>query len=279
MPTGLVRDPAALRVLPAPPRPFFYVSVPTSQRSPGVRPATHRLGDNECDDLCNNELNDFDGGDCLNVTMTEPDVPIETDLNGNGIRPGDERDDRPVVGAFNVCPGEWIGDGKCDVVCNVTRYNYDCNQEGQCDCQPDDVKGVIAAMPQADIGPAASCSAGSNFAPYERHCVAVGGRCTGKDGECNGVIRGKCGPDCYCCIGRSCDDVGDETYVGDGVCDDACNTEDYEYDGGDCKGSNEAAFRSHDAVCPVAWKGDGHCDIECRWVHHVLGSSQCLQSR
>ena len=191
-------------------------------------------------------------------------MPIENDPNGNGYEVGDERDGEPVPGSFHVCPPEWIGDGECDAVCNVTRYNYDCSQprQGQskrCDCEEGNVEDTVALMPQPDTGPGASCSAGSNIPVLAQHCERVGGRCTGKDGVCHGVIRGKCGPDCFCCVGRSCD----ERYVGDGICDQECNAADIG-DADDCKGTNDDAFSSQDEACPAAWRGDGHCDLECR---------------
>jgi hypothetical protein len=146
----------------------------------------------------------------------------------------------------------------------VTRYNFDCSQprQGQprrCDCAGV-VQGAVTLMPQPNGGPGASCSATSNMPLLAQHCERVGGRCTGKDGECNGVIRGKCGPDCFCCVGRTCDD----RYIGDGICDQECNTAARRFDGNDCKGTNDDAFRSQDAACPATWRGDGHCDLECR---------------
>lgn len=264
-----------------------------------------RLGDGECDDLCNNARNEFDNGDCREIAMTAPEVPIENDyLNGNGYADTDERDALPVVGAFNVCPREWIGNGECDAVCNVTRYNYDCSQPRQgyprqCDCDGV-VQGAVVPMPHPTVGPGATCSAESNIEILQQHCEAVGGRCTGKDGECNGVIRGKCGPDCFCCVGRHCDD----RYRGDGICDQECNTAElmtikrvrdrntgeymtYKGDGrcdadgsnceNDCKGADTDAFRSQDAACPAAWKGDGECDLECRWVPLVVHLQQNLR--
>ena len=218
-----------------------------------------RLGDDECDDLCNNARNDFDNGDCREIAMTVPDVPIKND----GSEDSDERDDNPVAGAFNVCPPEWIGNGECDAVCNVTRYNYDNH-----DCEGD-VQGTVVPMPHPATGPGATCSGESNIEILQQHCEAVGGRCTGKAGDCNGVIRGKCGPDCFCCVGRSCDD----RYRGDGICDQECNTAEYNYDGrcdddgncdNDCKGTDDDSFSSQDAACPATWKGDGECDLECR---------------
>jgi|EP01043_Picozoa_sp_COSAG02_P039599 hypothetical protein len=191
----------------------------------------------------------------------------------------DERDDNAVAGAFNVCPPEWIGNGECDAVCNVTRYDYD---NHDCDGV---IQSAIVPMPHPAIGPGATCSAESNIEMLQQHCEAVGGRCTGKDGDCNGVIRGKCGPDCFCCVGRTCED----RYRGDGICDQECNTAEYMADNrpvdqrrhkvykgdgicdedltncdNDCKGADNDAFSSQDAACPPLWKGDGECDLECR---------------
>ena len=203
-------------------------------------------------------------------------MPIEKDPNGNGYAQDDEHDDdEHVAGAFNVCHPDWIGDGECDQVCNVTRYNFDCTTPTRedvspfCDCKPDNVRGTVERMPQPNGGgPADTCADDTNIALLAQHCENVGGRCTGKGGECNGVIRGKCGPDCFCCIGRNCGATnpdGNLTYVGDGICDPECNTEEYHWDGNDCKGTNEEAFSSQDAACPAEWRHDGECDLECRY--------------
>ena len=255
------------------------------------------LGDGECDDLCNNARNRFDGGDCMSVADTAPAVPIEHDPNGDGIA-GNVSE--VIAGAFHVCPSDWIGDGECDAVCNTTRYNFDCTtpragNDPFCDCKQDDVRGVPDEMPAAGDANA-NCPAEARMELFADHCESVGGRCTGKGAHCNGVIRGKCGPDCFCCIGRDCDarhpldrdsgctpdhnllDLqceGELKYVGDGICDTDCNTEQFQFDGGDCKGDNPAAYSAQESSCPPDWKSGGECDVECSFPANEWDGGDC----
>ena len=142
------------------------------------------------------------------------------------------------------------------------------------------------------------CRPDSRISLLADHCESVGGRCTGKGGHCNGVIRGKCGPDCFCCVGRNCDArhpadpdcvpghhllpngqvdnecLGELKYVGDGICDSDCNQEQYDFDGGDCKGDNPA-YSAQESSCPADWKSDGECDLECSYPSNQWDGGDC----
>ena len=55
-----------------------------------------------------------------------------------------------------------------------------------------------------------------------------------------------------------------ETNVGNGVCNDECNTYTFRFDGGDCG-----------VTCPMAWMGDGQCDDLCNSEQYRWDAGDC----
>jgi len=130
-----------------------------------------------------------------------------------------------------ACLSLWIGDGECDLKCNVTRYNFD---GGDCGC------------PWIWIGDG-DCDTQCNLGEYNLD----GGDCG--DNVENGealkeaaefrsrfcvpemIGNGICNVDCYYREGGF--DGGDcckSEWMGDGTCDNLCNFEKNNWDGGDC---------------------------------------------
>ena len=85
-------------------------------------------------------------------------------------------------------------------------------------------------------------------------------------------------------------------WVGDGACDDECNTEDNSWDGGDCCGPDVDDWwcwdcecldpNSEDFVaegdedeeedpCTFWYVGDGYCDDECNVENHDFDGGDC----
>ena len=148
-----------------------------------------------------------------------------------------------------------------------------------CDCGSDWHGSLLPLSPLRS-----ACSASTNFAHLEQHCREIGGRCMGKGQECTGtaqhirsgsrrflvweakrllgaagVLRGKCGPDCYCCVGDGGNACDGGRFVNDTICDMDCIEHAAESE--DCKGMS-ARFNTA-ANCPDNWLGDGECDEEC----------------
>jgi len=136
------------------------------------------IGDNYCDDECNNDDNDFDGGDCCQDEAAEGWNQYCNDCLCLEMP---ETTEGPAE-----CPDEWIGDNYCDDVCNNDDNDFD---GGDC-CQDEAAEGwnhycndcLCLEMPETTEGPI----------------------------EC---------PD---------------EWIGDNYCDDQCNNDDNDFDGGDC---------------------------------------------
>ena len=84
-------------------------------------------------------------------------------------------------------------------------------------------------------------------------------------------------------------------WVGDGACDDECNTEDNSWDGGDCCGPDVNDWWCWDCECLdpnsedfgaeggqdeedpcIGWYvGDGYCDDECNVENHDFDGGDC----
>ena len=81
-----------------------------------------------------------------------------------------------------------------------------------------------------------------------------------------------------------------QTWVGDGYCDKTCNTEECQWDGGDCQGKNKqtnsppthysyAPSPSGDdqcrSGCPDSWLGDKFCDKNCNYLECGFDAADC----
>ncbi len=69
----------------------------------------------------------------------------------------------------------------------------------------------------------------------------------------------ECAPGCY------------DIWIGDGLCDDACNVDACSYDEGDCEGEVWCATE-----CPDDWIGDGWCDAECYFDACSYDEGDCI---
>ena len=91
------------------------------------------------------------------------------------------------------------------------------------------------------------------------------------------------------------DSTCSSNWVGDGACDDECNTEDNSWDGGDCCGPdvndwwcwdcecldpNSEYFgaeggQDEEDPCTFWYVGDGYCDDECNVENHDFDGGDC----
>ena len=69
------------------------------------------IGDSACDDVCNNVLNDFDGGDCC--------LPVVHYCSFCKCHADN------LFHAVSICPISFRGDGQCEDACNLPQYDYD----------------------------------------------------------------------------------------------------------------------------------------------------------
>ena len=248
-------------------------------------------GDGECDDLCNNQRNDFDGHDCDAFNRNSTGGNEESFSSPNRLGPlGDIASS--LVAAF-ACPMDWRGDGECDSVCDTERYGHDCSPTTQqCDCEGGPPP-PSTAPPPPDRGTcqapsAQQVQADPTLDDARERCHNNGGTCVGKGGTCDGVIRGQCGPDCYCCVGETCG----KQYRGDGICDPQCNKfcstsqpekcdcdqedPDHCYAKNDCKGGPVgSALNFNNVNCPEEWQNDGECDAECSNPQNQWDGGDC----
>jgi hypothetical protein len=176
-------------------------------------------GDGVCDTECNTPgACDFDGGDCEAVSCNQ-----KTD---SSVLP---------------CKRSFIGDGRCDLVCNVTACDFDkgdCGAQCSPGCRPEmvgdgfcddacraignDGKPLCTTPTKPDLfdgGDCLSCAPG---------CVDswVG------DGSCDEACRvaDACKNDLLDCTGCPCESA----LLGNTKCDDPCNIEGCQFDKGDC---------------------------------------------
>eukprot|EP00127_Corallochytrium_limacisporum_P005599 Clim_evm19s208 gene=Clim_evmTU19s208 len=251
-----------------------------SECSPGCD--SQWLGDGVCHDQCNTSACGHDRGDCYCSPGCSPrllkndqcDSPCDNDnsvesLNGTVI--ACEFDNKRCL---NLCPfnclRSWLGDGVCDLECNIKECNFDfgdCEGEGtrfiNCPCGSDLLDNGVCDL-QCDTEP----------------CMRDNGDCVGVNcaAGCTDSMRGNMvcdavcnNPECFydtpedpvsgkptgtrdcimCSPGCSAD------LIGNGVCDVACYNEECTFDGGDCE-------TRCSAQCVTGLQvGDGTCDYGC----------------
>jgi hypothetical protein len=117
---------------------------PPSATSQGYFCRTAWIGDGTCDPGCNNEVCEYDQGDCdsaSNATMAEgcsPRCPVNWLADGQCDHPCnneacqyDRGDcDSTSIGTMAgycspLCPVHWLGDGECDAACNNEICDFD----------------------------------------------------------------------------------------------------------------------------------------------------------
>jgi len=218
------------------------------------------INDGACDNACNNYACDYDGGDC------------DYDY--------DSYDSDTAGCDYDSCPESFIGDGMCDSVCNNLACNYDggdcgskANGEG-CDQDEDCVSSYCSSGICCDSG---------------EWCCLVDIDCGTEDETCI---------DYHCVLESSdCASGCPDSYLADGVCDEACKNSDCNWDDGDCDVSaaeylgldtstttiesaygdfiNGGACYSNDAcasgncangVCCASGKKCCQLDAECVWM-------------
>jgi hypothetical protein len=198
-----------------------------------------RWGDGRCDAVCNKEECKFDLGDCAGCNSACPlswkgDGVCDQECNTAGACDFDGGDCEAVSCNQKAdpravpCKRSFIGDGRCDLMCNVTACDFD---KGDCgaQCAPGCKKEMI----------------GNGFCDDECRAIGLDGKplCTtpGKPDKFDGGDCLSCAPGCV------------DSWIGDGSCDDACRVESCKNDMLDCTG----------CPCQAEVLGDGKCDSPC----------------
>ncbi|CBJ33705.1 conserved unknown protein [Ectocarpus siliculosus] len=181
------------------------------------------LGDGWCDQVNNNELCGYDGGDCCECTCEVPtDDDWDNDLYvacGEGFACIDPsapcvNDDDITVDVDESCDAVGMGDGYCDMDNNNAACAYDGGDCCECTCEPNN-----------------KCGGRSGFA-----CIDPGAPCVDDDSVTVDMID-------------NCDYL---RVMGNGWCDEENNNELCAYDGGDCC----------ECTCESAWNDDYTCSSE-----------------
>eukprot|EP00903_Cladosiphon_okamuranus_P014053 g13063.t1 len=229
------------------------------------------IGDGYCDDYNNNELCKYDGGDCCECTCVSGHSSYYGGCNSGFacIDPYADcvDDDDITVEIAENCGGYvgGIGDGYCNIDNNNELCNYDGGDCCECTCaSDDDYWGCSTGF--ACIDPHAECVDDDDItAEMVENCGYVEGI---GDGYCNidnnNELCNFDGGDCcectcvsddhfwgcnngFACIDPNAECVDDDditanliencgyvTGFGDGRCDTVNNSEECQYDGGDC---------------------------------------------
>ena len=165
---------------------------------------------------------------------------------------------------FKLCDPDWVGNNRCDEVCNNEEYKWDgldCLEKTDtsklhavlsCPKSLDDY--IIKKRIVANKMDVAFQSKVQDLDAAARHCLLSGGTCSGSSEMCRGALKGPCTHGCGCCYNVTCKDE----WRGDGSCDAECNIKAHGFDGGDCAGADPVF-----AKCAPSWLGDGTCHDEC----------------
>ena len=247
-----------------------------------------QIGDHFCDDECNKESFDYDGGDCCTTSIVDTFC-----INCLCLEEGNRR---PSVFCSNSL---MIGDGICDDGCNTVENQYDLND---C-CLPlltDMNCKVCQCLNQVDEG--------IPFESSKHYCLRqkIGdGKC---HDECNNeqyqfdhmdccheqIIDSMC-QSCIChqddqrhpAIGLCTNFL-----VGNGICNDECNTFLNAFDGGDCciidpvreqcsicdcvEASKDAFTGIHESGgCNPGFTGNARCEESCNQLQYQFDKGDC----
>ncbi|CAB1104085.1 unnamed protein product [Ectocarpus sp. CCAP 1310/34] len=220
------------------------------------------FSDGECNYLNNYELCNYDGGDCCEETCI--DSTYKCGISGYDCwDPDQERKTTEVSPDYTyLCNDIWLSDGHCDDDNNVEECSFDggdccvdscvdakytcgVTYRDQCDPQSSDCNLRLICLDPVYKTPAPTPTLFNRTCPVED----IGnGRC---DDEYNNEFCLFDGGDCCApsCLGESCGayeyDCKDPNtpeyglecnmdYVGDGECDSVTNSQECQYDGGDC---------------------------------------------
>ena len=182
------------------------------------------IADGFCDDVCNFSELDFDGGDCCkDVVINEfcsdcfcyddcthhekeyasgfPWYTKTTSTMSSIVQDCYAENEKPIT--TEVCKHGWKGDGFCDEACNVPEEHFD---KGDC-C--------------LDLVSSDFCS---NCFCYEDCTFHNMTSAMERTLEC--YVENPMPPHNWDTCGHS--------FIGDGICDDSCNSPDFEFDGEDC---------------------------------------------
>ena len=195
------------------------------------------IGDGICDDGCNIDHFNLDGGDCCLPKRVDLKCQICTCVN----RAGKESNIEETFVSSISCVAPLIGDSKCHDTCNTKEFDYD-----SFDC-------CYQAI-EKDFCSDCECHLDGKVHESLRHCYFFMVGDTFCQDQCNTIEHGFDNGDC--CLPRvqvqvsfSCDICfchetgqfhpvvqGSCTLndIGDGICTDACNIALFDHDFGDC---------------------------------------------
>jgi predicted ribosomally synthesized peptide with SipW-like signal peptide len=201
---------------------------PVCYCNPGCYP--NWIGDGWCDNVCNNEACNWDGGDCGCTPSTEVCNGIDDDCD-QVIDEGDPGGGPACnTGLPGVCSNGTLHcqNGVLSCVQNIQPSAEMCNG------LDDDCDGMVD---EGDPGGGAACNTGllGVCAAGTVHCQSGALQCVqnvpsgteicdGLDNDCDGMVD----EDCFCSAGCF------PHWIGDGWCDEVCNNEACNWDGGDC---------------------------------------------
>lgn len=211
-----------------------------------------RWGDGRCDQSCNTEVCQFDLGDCAGCSAACPlswkgDGVCDPECNTAGACDFDggdcetvscnQKTDRTVL----PCKRSFIGDGRCDLVCNVTACDFDkgdCGAQCSPGCRPEMVGNGFCDDACRAIGNDGKplCTTAAKPTLFDGgDCLSCAPGCVDSwvgDGSCDEACRiaDACKNDLLDCTGCPCN----SELLGNGKCDGPCNIEGCQYDKGDC---------------------------------------------
>merc|ERR1712021_244340 len=230
------------------------------------------IGDNCCDDPNNNPECEFDGGDCC---QEEPANGWDGYCSDCLCIELPETTEAPIE-----CVGvnQWIGDNYCDDVNNNPECDFDggdCCQEAPAngwdqyceDCECFDMPETTEPPMETTEEPMDDClgphRSKDNYCDDQNNnpeCDFDGGDCCqdeaaeGWNQYCN---------DCLCLeMPETTEGPAEcpDEWIGDNYCDDVCNNDDNDFDGGDCSTEGPTGGPSD---CFNLWIGDNYCDDQC----------------
>ena len=188
------------------------------------------VGDGICDDGCNNQMYDFDQGDCCLSKVI--DFQCQICHCQHEISPNSKDFSR-----LNICVEPMLGDGKCHDQCNNLDHFYD-----HFDCCYTKINDAVCSKCTCHLDGSKHENSGSCFT------VSIGdGKC---NDQCNSYQNSFDGGDCclvngnfeFCSICQCQDKFNDwkvsDTlgcfldFVGDGRCHDNCNILQMDFDKG-----------------------------------------------
>ena len=202
------------------------------------------IGNGYCNDETNVPECNFDGGDCCGLCINV-DYCTNCTCLGN----------MTVSGVYNPL----VGNSYCDDETNVLECNFD---GGDC-CLSNMTSLMYVSCGGHYASSCAECPQGNGASWCNGDCIWANGKCSALNGSCS---------ECNCYHNETCS-AGYHPLVGDGYCHDETNTEQCDFDGGDCCSSNDdfsgsVSCGNHNAIsCSECPQGNGAswCNGDCQW--------------